>query len=129
MFEILLSWIANLLQVLGAVFALLAWLQAKRLEKLAQDEKERLTEKVNFNLVLKSNGRSIDLPLSIPRGDITRAEVLGYLGMVPTRNPGRYSLTWTARPEFLESLDLVKQGRARQIAILCSQEELEQFAI
>ncbi|MBK8024624.1 MAG: hypothetical protein IPK19_25160 [Chloroflexi bacterium] len=51
--------IADLIGIAGAVFALFAWLQARRLRETIERENERRNRKVT--VVLQSGGRRVEL--------------------------------------------------------------------
>ncbi len=112
---------------LGAVGAFAAsaanWLHARRLER-------RAAEPVKVRLVLEGEGRSIDLPLEMRRRDLSRAELLGRLGMLPMRELGRrFSLRHLAKPAFMRDLARVLDGESAVLTIPASIEELDQFDI
>ena len=86
MFEVIGS-IADILGVVGGIFAVLAWLKARQLQQEAAAERERLTQPVKVTLRLADNSREITLPMELRRAELTRAELLGRLGMMPMAKP------------------------------------------
>ena len=85
---------------------------------------------VDVVLVLSGEGRELALPLELTRGEVSRAEILGRLGMLPMATPGaRFALRHLSRPEFLRDLRKVAEGEHSVLVIPCSPEEFEQFAV
>lgn len=124
-----LSTISDVAGALGAFFALFAWLQARAMRGEIEREKQRLETKIVIRL---HNGtRRIVLPISLRRRELTRAEVLGRIGMLPMREPGkRFSLAYLATPQFLEMLDEAQTSIAPvAIDIPATPTEIEQFAL
>ncbi len=115
-----LGYLADTFGVLGGVFATLAWLKLRALD--------RLDETVRVFLRLSSGEGMIELPLQMRRRDVTRAEILGRLGMLPMRQRGlRFSLRFLAEPEFLNRINKVADRKSSILLIPCTQEEIEQF--
>ena len=73
-------------------------------------------------------GRQVELPLHLTRGNLSRAEVLGRIGMIPTREAGkRFSIAALSSPAFLSSLNAAKEGRRSEVIIPASDSEIDQF--
>jgi hypothetical protein len=123
------GFIADIIGILGALFALLAWIQTKRLRKYL--EKERLRQNEKVKLVLKHNDRTIDLPVELRREEVTRAEVLGRLGMIPVKDKGkRFSIDYLNTREFWNQINQVVKGEGNSVlTIECDKDEFEQFDI
>jgi len=120
---------SNLIGIAGALFALMAWRAAKRTQRELAAERARLNEPIEVALVLISGQERRELPVALRRAELTRAELLGRLGMLPMKEPGkRFSLAWLATPAFLARLAEVQAGHGRAtIVIPCSEAEFEQF--
>lgn len=89
----------------------------------------RALEHVEVQLLLEGEDRTFALPLEMLRKDISRAELLGRLGMA-TRNQGqRYSLRAMSTPAFMRAINEVVEGKSSTLVILCTKEELDQFAV
>ena len=91
---------------------------------------DRLDEEVKVFLSFSSNEeeRKIELPLLMRRRDLTRAEFLGRMGMIPMREAGkRFSLRFLATPAFIEGINKVADRKSNTLLIPCSQEEIDQF--
>lgn len=124
-----LSTTADLIGILGALFALFAWLKARQVQQELAHEQQRQRRKIT--VALSYGARSIELPVQIRRAELTRAEVLGRIGMLPMRSPGaRFSLSATNTPEFLRRIDEIAGGDGdTTLSIPCTQAEFEQFAL
>lgn len=121
--ESALSWAANLLQVAGAVFAALVWFNQRRAERVAN-------ESVSVLLTLEEAREEIPLPLEIIRRDVSRAEILGRIGMLPMKTKGsRFSLRALSSPSFMRAMNDVVAGHSTTLRVPCTQEELEQFEL
>lgn len=121
--ETTLSWVANILQVAGAVFAALVWFNQRRTERTAGSI-------VSVLLTIEGEGKEFPLPLEIVRRDVSRAELLGRIGMLPMRQKGaRFSLRALSSPAFMRAMNEVVAGRSATLRVPCTREELEQFEI
>jgi hypothetical protein len=84
----IITWLTALV---SAVFAILAWQQAKAVRQAMEREKQRQNRKIE--IVLQHGGKKYKLPVTLRRADFVRSEILGYLGMIPMRVKGqRYAL-------------------------------------
>lgn len=111
---------SDLFGFFGGVFATLVWLKLRAMD--------RLNEKVEILLQLEGGARTITLPLELRRGDVTRAELLGRIGMLPMAEKGkRFSLRHLSTPEFFRSLNAVAGNKTDTLVIPCSEEEINQF--
>jgi hypothetical protein len=94
-----------------------------------RSEKRRLNKIVSIHLYNVDSQEDYILPFGMRRGDLTRAELLGYIGMIPT--PGEekvfVKLPWLSQPTFFEDLEKVKNGEDDHIVIRCTQSEFDQF--
>ncbi len=80
------SWVsivADIIGILGGVFAFLAWLQTTRLRKDAEDERQR--QNARIKVILSYGAKKYELPVDIRRAELTRSELLGRLGMIPIK--------------------------------------------
>lgn len=119
--------VADLIGIAGAVFALFAWLQARRLRETIEREKQRQNRKVT--VVLQSGGRSVELPVEMRRAELSRAEILGRIGMIPMHEKGaRFSLSTLNTPEFWRQISQVLESdQDALLTIPCTDAELRQF--
>ncbi len=118
---------ADIIGVLGGVFALLAWLQSKRLQKDVEREKYRLNQKIA--IVLQHGAEFYTLKGDTRRAELTRIEVLGRLGMLPMKNKGdRYSLEYLSTAEFIQRIQKIQEGvGVDALVIPCKDDEFEKF--
>jgi len=124
------SWlgsVADVIGILGAIFALAAWWQARRLHRELADERRRLAR--HITVVLQHGNQRIELPVELTRAELTRAEILGRIGMIPMRTRGqRFSLAYLNTPEFLRQLNQVAAGIGDDLlTIPCTADEIDQF--
>ncbi len=87
-FEVL-GHLNNLIGLAGTVFALLAWLKARQVQREAC-ELEKLREQPIQITLVGEGGKELKLPYRPRRDQLTRAEVAGVLGMYAGRR--RYDL-------------------------------------
>ncbi len=121
------SWIADVFGIVGAIFALMAWLESRRIRANLRQEQERQNRKVT--VVLQHGANKLELPVELRRAELTRAEVLGRLGMLPMKNKGvRFALGYVNTPEFFRSVGQVAASSGDAIlTIPCSADEFAQF--
>lgn len=117
----------TLVGLLAAFFSFMAWLKARRVQRDLQNEKARQSKKIT--VTLQHGGNKIELPVELRRAELTRAEVLGRLGMIPMKTKGsRFALTYLNTPEFLKQINQIMDGNGDEVlTIPCTQEEFEQF--
>lgn len=119
--------ISDSIGIIGAIFSLLAWWKARQIQQQLQMEKERMQQKIT--VVLQCGARIYELPVKIPRSSLSRAEVLGILGMVPLKERGkRFTIDYVSTKDFIDEINnlIVAQGN-KTIRIICTPEELEKF--
>ena len=126
MLEIL-SFIADLIAVVGVGFSYYAWQKAKAIEAELEQERARQNQKITVQL--QNGGQSIRLPVEFRRQEWTRAELLGRLGMIPMREKSkRFSLSYLGTPEFFKQMGNILEGEGDQLfTIPCNDEEFKQF--
>jgi len=125
------GFIADVLSVVGTVFALFGWLQAKANHKQMTREQERMNSRIKVILKENTTKRQIVLPVHLRRLEVTRAELLGRIGMIPMKNKSnRFALNYLHTALFLEELNRIQaSNQAEKLIIPCSSEEIEQFAV
>lgn len=113
--------------VLGAIFALGGWIQTRRLQTRLREEEERINQRIM--LILEHDEVTIELPFEMRRVGLTRAEVLGLIGMIPMKIPGeRFTLGYLSQPAFLQQINEIQQGSGNVVlTIPCTEAEIEQF--
>ena len=125
------GFIADVLSVLGAVFAFFAWLQAKINSKQMTKEKERMNRQIKVILRLAESQRQIVLPVHLRRHELTRAELLGRIGMIPRKNKSEFFiLSYLNSSSFFDELNRIQTSdKEENLVIPCSLGELEQFDV
>lgn len=118
---------ADILGILGAVFAFLAWIQTIRIRQENRKEQQRQARRVTVNI--RHGARQLELPIELRREDLTRAEVLGRIGMIPMREEGkRFSIKHLSTAEFLQQINQIGEGTGDAVLIIpCTEEEFAQF--
>lgn len=118
--------IADILGILGAIAAFLAWIQSRKVSKELDKERQRKDKKIR--VVLCHDDATLELPMEMRRAEFTRAELLGRLGMLPTENGKRFSLGYLNTAEFLNRLNEINMGNENDILLIpCTVEEFKQF--
>jgi len=90
--------------------------------------KRRQEQLVEVSLVLTSTSQKFVLPLQLQRKDITRAELLGRLGMF-VKGGQRFSLAALGSAQFLGNLNEVARGNKNELVLQVSEEEISQFKL
>jgi len=88
----------------------------------------RALEHVEVQLRLEGEDSTVALPLEMLRKDISRAELLGRLGMALKNQGQRFSLRAMSTPAFMRSVNEVVEGKTSTLVIPCTKEEIDQFA-
>lgn len=117
----MLSLAANVVQVgsLAASVAVYVHLRVR-------ERKEEQPITVRLVLTDSREGLRPELPLRMRMRELSRAELLGRLGMLPMKKPGaRFALRGLASVSFLDAIDAAR--RTGVIEIPATREELEQF--
>ena len=122
-----LSTAADIIGILGAVFALFAWRKARQVQQELRHEQQRQQKKVT--VVLQCGAKERELPIQLQRAELTRAEVMGILGMLPMKERGkRFSIDSVSTRDFLERInDIITSDGDRRLIIHCQQAEFDQF--
>lgn len=122
----LIGFIADVIGIVGAFFAVFAWIQARRTNMRLDKEEARLNELIHVELSTGAN--TLRVPVSIRRAEFTRAELMGRIGML-SGSP-RFDLAYVKSERFFRRFDEILQGSGTQtLTISCSEEEFEQFKL
>jgi hypothetical protein len=123
-----LSLASDVIGVLGGIFALFAWLQSRRVSKELEAERQHKEKKVR--IVLGYGAEKLELPMEMRRSEFSRAEILGRLGMLPTDDGKRFSLSYLSTAEFLKSINEINIGESDDTLLIpCTQDEFRQFKV
>jgi hypothetical protein len=125
---IIFSIVANLASLAGLVVSIMAWWKIVKVDKDLARERQRLAQGVTVVLKCEELDVRVELP-AISRGDLTRAELLGLIGMIPLKNPTeRFAIAYTSSTKFFSALKTAKQSDgAASLEVSCEQEEIERF--
>ncbi|WP_419788191.1 hypothetical protein [Pseudodesulfovibrio sp.] len=118
--------VAGIASIVGALFSLFAGIQSGRAYRMLAKERRRL--KASIQVVLQHGSETIKLPVDIRRGDFSRAEVLGRIGMIPTVDGERFQLQYLNTPTFLMQIDnILKESNDGVLTIPCTEQEFVRF--
>ncbi len=124
MFREILEVIGQVSNLAGAVGGVVA--AAGVIKMLAAQKRQE--ESVVVALRLEGGEGTISLPLEMLRRDVSRAELLGRIGMLPMRQKGvRFSIRALATPAFMRAVNEVVEGRTSTLVIPATSGEIEQF--
>lgn len=74
------------------------------------------------------SGARVQLPLELVRRDLTRAELLGRIGMLPMREAGkRFSLRSLGSPATMRAINAISGGEGTELILPATEAEVEQF--
>jgi hypothetical protein len=121
--------IGNAASLIGALLALMAWIQSRSVRKRIDAEKFKKSRKIV--VVLQHGSEKLELPVELRRSELTRAEILGRIGMIPTKTKnGRFTLGYLNTKEFLEQVNKLNEGDSEGLlTIPCKLDEYQQFDI
>jgi hypothetical protein len=116
--------VLGLIAFVGTLYSAAMWWRHYQREKV-------LAQSVTIRLISEGKGeRLYDLPYLPPRRLVTRAEVLGLLGMIPSAAPGeRYEWVWLHDPAFMRDLEAVHQGCSDILTIPLCPDEFAQLRL
>ena len=122
---------ADVLSVIGAFYAFFAWLQAKANNRQITREQERMNSRIKVILIENASMRQIVLPVHLRRLELTRAELLGRIGMIPRKNKSEFFvLGYLNSSSFFQELNRIQaSSQEENLLIPCSSEEIEQFDV
>ena len=108
--------------------------EVSRIQSLLQKEFEHKQKRQNqkVSVVLHNGGnKQLELPVELRRAELTRAEVLGRIGMIPMKVKGqRFSLGYLGTRAFLDQINQILASDSDDTPILtisCNDSEYEQF--
>ncbi len=112
--------LANVIGFFGIIFTASVTFINWRKDKQMQQE-------IRIELFCKERDLLISLPVNIQRKNFSRAEVLGYLGMIVVSGT-RYELKYTGELAFFEELQRIQNAKTpEKLIIPCSPSEITQF--
>jgi hypothetical protein len=115
--------------IIGIISVIIAAWSAWKL----RSETKRQWQKENgqIRVILRGQGEEYILPIELRRGNLTRAELLGLIGMLPMKvKPDRFEITFLSSHEFSNRLASIRNSDDSFAFIIpCSDAELGQFKI
>jgi hypothetical protein len=122
---------ADVLSVIGAFYAFFAWLQAKANSKQITREQQRMNSRIKVILVENVSKRQIVLPVPPRRLELTRAELLGRIGMIPRKNKSEFFvLSYLNSSSFFQELNRIQASdQEEDLVIPCNSQEIDQFDV
>lgn len=127
------GFIADLIGIISAFAAVAAWVNTKRIQKNQQQELDRLNQKIKVRLINPATQNYIDLNGEMRREEISRAEILGWIGMLPMikeKERERFKLNFTNEADFFTRMNAVRAGSGDMLfEIDCAEDEFDQFAV
>lgn len=124
--ETVLIWIGHAASVLGLISALVAAISSTVNLRMQRAEERRKREPVKV-YVRASSATTIELPLALKRGDFTRAELMGRLGMLAKDQSKNLRIKALSSSALLKQIIDVTEDGASSVIIECEQEELDQI--
>ncbi len=129
------TWLSNIADIIGILSAVLAAIFSIKTNIELRQEKKRLSGGIKIRL--KSGDHSYQLPVDLTREELSRAEVLGRLGMIQINDKKklilkqpRFAIDYVNSESFLTQLVKIKNDNGDAVLeIPCSMEEFEQFDI
>lgn len=121
------DFIDKLATLIGLISVIIAAWSAWKLRRETKRQWQKENEQIR--VILRSKTREIILPVELQRGGLTRAELLGLIGMLPMQEKGkRFELCFLHTHEFSQRLAMVRNSDVDfEFIVQCSEEELEQF--
>ena len=125
------DWVSNSADIIGIISAILAAIFSIKTNIELKREKLRLRGKIQVQL--KYGDKIYNLPIAIQRAELSRAEVLGRLGMIPMKAGNmqpRFSIDEVNGTNFVQAIENIKNGTGDATLIIsCTENEFEQFEI
>ena len=115
----------SILGMVGALYSAFQWWVHLRREKV-------MSQPIAIRLVDAANPGHLfyQLPYTPPRSIVTRSEIMGLLGMIPSADAGkRFEWAWLHTPEFMKHLDDINHGKRHSLDIPLIPAELAQVKL
>lgn len=120
--------ISTVLGLFGAGFAFFAWSHARFIRRNVKMEKKRLNQEVQIILQGEDDKHTINLAFALRRRELTRQELLGLIGMVPTKEKKRFEIRFLHTKNFRHLLSSFQDGADHFVmTIPCTNKEIDQF--
>ena len=116
--------VTGIFAFLCTLYSAFRWWQHQRREKI-------MAHRIPIRLVSADDGSlRYEFPFQPPRRTVTRAEVMGLFGAIPSAEAGkRFEWAWPHRPEFMQHLEEVHRGERRALEIPLTEDEFAQLKL
>ena len=103
-------------------------IEQKRERQKDEIKRKRERQKIDVILVDKNNDDRFELPIEIRRGEFTRSEILGRIGMLPMKDTGsRFSFNDLGNLRKIN--EILADDQLDQFEIVCDRQEIEKFKL
>lgn len=119
--------IDKLATIIGLISVIIAAWSAWKLRSETRRQWQKENEQIC--VILRNSQEEIKLAVELQRGSLTRAELLGLLGMLPMQEKGkRFQIDFLSTHEFSQQLARVRNSDTEfEFIIQCEYDELDQF--
>jgi hypothetical protein len=102
--------------------------EINRIKSSLHKEQKRQEQRISVMLQNSATQR-LELSVELRRADLTRAEILGRIGMIPMEEEGkRFSLGYLNTPDFLRQINQILASDSNSVlTIPCNENEYAQF--
>ena len=123
-FWLILDRVTIVIALMASLYSAFSWWLHHRREK-------QLQTPVPVRLISAEDGRLLyELPFQPPRRLVTRAEILGLLGMIPSTVEGqRFEWAWLHEQQFMHDLQAIHQAKMHRLEIPLTATELTQVML
>lgn len=116
--------IADIVGILGAIAAVVAAIQARNIHQRLRLEEQRGNQRIK--IILQNGEKTLELPAPIRRKDLSRAELLGRIGMIKPAT--RFQLESLNTQKFFDDLDtVVNSSDQMTLTISLTDSDYQQF--
>jgi hypothetical protein len=117
----ILDQVTIVLSAISMAFSFLVWLKLRK-------QKAFDSQRINIRVVVPGTDKYIALWSKPERKHLTRAEVLGLIGLIPRHSKENYKIAYLNTLDFFQHLaDVQDDGDNNLLSIECTEQELLQF--
>ena len=105
---------------------------AKQALEAQKQQEQRENEGIHVVLRHYAKGLQIQLPATMRRGDLTRAELQGWVAILPRKSSAPYILRHMNHAIYIERIRTVRNspyGENKELVIECFENEFDQFDV
>ena len=113
--------------IIGLISVVIAAWNAWKLRRETKRQWQKESEQIC--VILRGSSQEIKLAVELQRGNLTRAELLGLIGLLPMKEKGnRFQIDFLSTHKFSQRLAHVRNSDiAFEFVVDCDDDELEQF--